>query len=109
MTKSSYQALLKTTIASNFMMQTVGRPVLPALLLMFVCIAALPGFAAPANGKPLAATPPMGWNDWAHYQCGYTAQTILDNAKALVKTGLAARRLQHGDHRRLLDAERSRP
>lgn len=33
----------------------------------------------------------MGWNDWAHYQCGYTAQTILANAKELVKTGLAAR------------------
>ncbi len=33
----------------------------------------------------------MGWNDWAHYQCGYTAQTILDNAHALASTGLAAR------------------
>jgi len=33
----------------------------------------------------------MGWNDWAHYQCGFNAQTILDNATALVKTGLAAR------------------
>ncbi|HEX7360891.1 MAG TPA: ricin-type beta-trefoil lectin domain protein [Bryobacteraceae bacterium] len=33
----------------------------------------------------------MGWNDWAHYQCEYTAQTILTNARALVKTGLAAR------------------
>jgi len=33
----------------------------------------------------------MGWNDWAHYQCGFTAQTILDNAQLLVKTGLAAR------------------
>ena len=33
----------------------------------------------------------MGWNDWAHYQCHYTAQTILSNARALVKTGLAAR------------------
>ena len=32
----------------------------------------------------------MGWNDWAHYQCGYTAKTILDNAHALVSTGLAA-------------------
>lgn len=31
----------------------------------------------------------MGWNDWAHYQCGFTAQTILDNANALVKSGLA--------------------
>jgi len=44
-----------------------------------------------ANSSELAAVPPMGWNDWAHYQCGFTAQTILDNAKALVKTGLAAR------------------
>lgn len=33
----------------------------------------------------------MGWNDWAHYQCNYTAQTILDNAHALVTSGLAAR------------------
>lgn len=36
-------------------------------------------------------TPPMGWNDWAHYQCDYTAATILANARALVRTGLAAR------------------
>jgi alpha-galactosidase len=49
------------------------------------------GFAASApNAQPLALAPPMGWNDWAHYQCGFNAQTILDNAAALVKTGLAA-------------------
>src|SRR6185437_13926826 len=47
--------------------------------------------ASAASGGELAPVPPMGWNDWAHYQCGFTAQTILDNAKALVKTGLAAR------------------
>ncbi|MGD0124915.1 MAG: ricin-type beta-trefoil lectin domain protein [Terriglobia bacterium] len=48
--------------------------------------------AAPAGDlRLLAATPPMGWNDWAHYQCNYTAQDILANAQALVKTGLAAR------------------
>jgi alpha-galactosidase len=39
----------------------------------------------------VAPTPPMGWNDWAHYQCDFTAETILENARALVKTGLAAR------------------
>jgi alpha-galactosidase len=39
----------------------------------------------------VAPTPPMGWNDWAHYQCNFTAQTIVENAQALVKTGLAAR------------------
>lgn len=49
------------------------------------------GCAAAGRGQTLAATPPMGWNDWAHYQCGFTAQTIVDNAQALVKTGLAAK------------------
>ena len=41
--------------------------------------------------RGLALTPPMGWNDWAHYQCDFTANTILANARALVRTGLAAR------------------
>lgn len=49
-----------------------------------------PGACAAAAGR-LAATPPMGWNDWAHYQCHYTAATILANARELVRTGLAAR------------------
>jgi alpha-galactosidase len=47
--------------------------------------------ARAATADRLAATPPMGWNDWAHYQCDYTAATILANARALVRTGLAAR------------------
>jgi len=47
--------------------------------------------AAAAAPRPLAATPPMGWNDWAHYQCDFTASTILANARALVGSGLAAR------------------
>ena len=48
--------------------------------------------ACAAQRQPgLAPLPPMGWNDWAHYQCNFTAQTILDNARALVRTGLAAR------------------
>ncbi|HEY7890113.1 MAG TPA: ricin-type beta-trefoil lectin domain protein [Steroidobacteraceae bacterium] len=62
----------------------------------FISILALMGlsvcFGQPASAAPrLAMTPPMGWNDWAHYQCGFTAQTILANARALVRTGLAAR------------------
>jgi alpha-galactosidase len=66
--------------------------VLKMLLLVFACGTAVFCFAAPASTTgPLAATPPMGWNDWAHYQCGFTAQTIVDNAKALVTSGLAAR------------------
>ena len=72
-----------------------GRKRLPSVILSFLFLAAACGAIVPAKGaaadkKPLAATPPMGWNDWAHYQCGFTAQTILDNAHALVSTGLAA-------------------
>ncbi|MCL5006155.1 MAG: ricin-type beta-trefoil lectin domain protein [Acidobacteria bacterium] len=66
--------------------------VLLLLFLASVSGAAVSALGAPPGGaKLLAATPPMGWNDWAHYQCGYTAQTILENARELVKTGLAAR------------------
>lgn len=72
-------------------LRCLSAVILATLLLAFVCGMAIPGFAAPASRKPLAATPPMGWNDWAHYQCGFTAQTILANAKELVKSGLAAR------------------
>ena len=63
---------------------------LPALLLL-VCGLIAPYIALSADRtQPLAAVPPMGWNDWAHYQCHYTAETILSNARALVKSGLAA-------------------
>ncbi len=66
--------------------------VAPVLLLAAVWVPAVPGFAATTTAtRQLAITPPMGWNDWAHYQCNYTAQDILANARALVKTGLAAR------------------
>ncbi len=50
------------------------------------------GFAPVASAAGvLAPTPPMGWNDWAHYQCRIDSNVILGNARALVKTGLAAR------------------
>ena len=65
-----------------------------ASLLLLAFIAGLTGrisAAPPDDARPLAATPPMGWNDWDHYQCDFTAQDILANAQALVKTGLAAR------------------
>ncbi|HEX4268128.1 MAG TPA: ricin-type beta-trefoil lectin domain protein [Steroidobacteraceae bacterium] len=64
--------------------------VLPALLAA-VLLPLLIGTVRAATPDRLAATPPMGWNDWAHYQCDYTAATIVANARALVRTGLAAR------------------
>lgn len=60
------------------------------LLIAAAFVAALPGATLGAQQR-LALTPPMGWNDWAHYQCGFTADTILANARTLVRTGLAAR------------------
>ena len=62
--------------------------VAPAILYLGACLGPQ---AAAADGRQLARTPPMGWNDWAHYQCDYTAATILANARALVRSGLAAR------------------
>ncbi|MFC0540267.1 NEW3 domain-containing protein [Kutzneria chonburiensis] len=54
----------------------------------------MPGLQPPATAEPpsyngLALTPPMGFNDWQHYRCDITEQTILSNATALVTTGLA--------------------
>lgn len=66
-----------------------GAALLAAVLLLLGAGAG-PDARAATAGR-LAATPPMGWNDWAHYQCNYTAATIVANARALVRTGLAAR------------------
>ena len=41
--------------------------------------------SSPAN---LAPTPPMGWASWNHFFCDYNAQTIRDEADALVSTGM---------------------
>lgn len=69
-----------------------SRPLFLVLLFCIASMAAESSFGAPAaSAQGLALTPPMGWNDWAHYQCGFTGQTIVDNAELLVKTGLAAR------------------
>lgn len=60
-------------------------------LVLLLLLAGFGQAAQAAEAPQLALTPPMGWNDWAHYQCDYTAQTIVDNARALVQSGLAAR------------------
>src|SRR5438552_2873566 len=47
--------------------------------------------AAPPNGDNLARTPPMGFNNWARYECGVSESVMTRNADALVSTGLAAK------------------
>ncbi|MEO6829148.1 MAG: ricin-type beta-trefoil lectin domain protein [Acidobacteriaceae bacterium] len=81
--------MLITMFACSLFRRCFRSIVLSALLVLF-CGLTASAFAA-ADTSALSATPPMGWNDWAHYQCNFTAQTILSNAKALVRTGLAAK------------------
>lgn len=69
-------------------MSNAGRFVAVSVMIALAAVSGLSARAATPGG--LAKTPPMGWNDWAHYQCGFTAETITDNAKALVTSGLAA-------------------
>jgi alpha-galactosidase len=47
-----------------------------------------------SDSSGLAARPPMGWSTWTHYQRNLTAQNVLDNACALVTTGLEAKGYQ---------------
>ena len=43
-------------------------------------------------GETIALTPPMGWNSWNHYTSRVSQQIVLDNAKAIVASGL----IDHG-------------
>ena len=43
-------------------------------------------------GETIALTPPMGWNSWNHYAGQVTADIVLQNAKAVVDSGL----INHG-------------
>ncbi|MEW1658074.1 glycoside hydrolase family 27 protein [Streptomyces sp. NPDC093707] len=48
------------------------------------------GAQPPSTYPNLAPTPPMGWNNWSYYQCdGLNEKVVLDNARALVRSGLA--------------------
>lgn len=77
----------------------IGRS-LAGLTAVAACSAGLLTSPAPASataatpGGPypnLAPAPPMGWNNWSYYKCGINEKIVLDNARALVRTGLAKR------------------
>ncbi|MCC0094852.1 ricin-type beta-trefoil lectin domain protein [Streptomyces flavotricini] len=57
------------------------------------CLAPAPAAAEPyaTSDAPLALTPPMGWNNWAHYMCDIDEAKVVANADALVSSGLAAK------------------
>ncbi|GHB60421.1 alpha-galactosidase [Streptomyces cirratus] len=68
-------------------------PCLTAAALLALALGAAPATAGPTatSDTPLALTPPMGWNNWAHYMCDIDEAKVLANADALVSTGLAAK------------------
>jgi alpha-galactosidase len=43
-------------------------------------------------GETIALTPPMGWNSWNHYAENVSQEIVLENAKAMVDSGL----IDHG-------------
>ncbi|MFJ9643131.1 ricin-type beta-trefoil lectin domain protein [Streptomyces sp. NPDC101206] len=68
-------------------------PCLTAAALLALCLAPAPAAAEPTatSDTPLALTPPMGWNNWAHYMCDIDEAKVVANADALVSSGLAAK------------------
>ncbi|MEU8680892.1 glycoside hydrolase family 27 protein [Streptomyces sp. NPDC048611] len=84
----------------------IGRTV-AGLTAVAACSAGLLAAPGPASATPdparapgaprsgtypnLAPRPPMGWNNWSYYMCDLDEKTVLDNARALVRTGLAGK------------------
>ena len=54
---------------------------------------AAPQEAAPA--APVAATPPMGWNDWYAFQCNLNEPLIEQTADTMVSSGMQAAGYQY--------------
>lgn len=80
-----FRALMSATATAALLWLPLGYGSAPA------ASAAVPAAQAAAAAATLAPTPPMGWNDWAHYQCGVTESIVTANADALVSSGLAAK------------------
>jgi alpha-galactosidase len=55
---------------------------------LLVSVAFTLGAISAARGAPLAATPPMGWNDWNAYGCRIDARDVRANALFLHRSGL---------------------
>jgi alpha-galactosidase len=84
---------------------------------VIVALAAVTAFSAPALARPapapaappgsasahaaavtpngLAATPPMGWNDWYSFGCNVSASLVEQTAKAMVTSGMKAAGYQY--------------
>ncbi len=64
---------------------------LAAAALVAVLVPSAPAAASRSSYNGLALSPPMGYNDWSYYQCSENQHVMLEQARALVRTGLAAK------------------
>src|SRR3954453_3494542 len=65
-------------------MRVVRKVVRRAALMLVVLSAAL----ASAQRAPIAATPPMGWNSWNHFNKSIDDATVRAQADAMVASGM---------------------
>jgi hypothetical protein len=56
----------------------------------------------PVHAQELAATPPMGWNSWNHFEAKIDDKTVREIADAIVSSGLKDAGLHLREHRRHL-------
>jgi alpha-galactosidase len=64
----------------------------PGCRCQLVLIVALMFSATVTFGQtlPMAATPPMGWNSWNHFQCRVSEDVVRAEARAMVSNGMKA-------------------
>jgi len=75
-------------LARLWLAAALAVPVIPL-------IALAPASPALALGNGLAATPPMGWNDWNAYGCNVSEQLVEQTALAMHNDGLQAAGYQY--------------
>jgi alpha-galactosidase len=73
-----------------------GGPLAPrAAAAQTAAVHAAAAGAAPLTADGLAATPPMGWNDWYSFGCNVSAALIEQTAQAMVANGMKAAGYQY--------------
>ncbi len=68
-------------------MTNFRRALLEVLFVALFAVTSSTAFAQAGN-RPLAQTPPMGWNSWNKFGCGVSEQLIRETADAIVSSGM---------------------
>jgi alpha-galactosidase len=68
-------------------MTNFRRSLIAVLFASLFVVAGSTAFAQIAN-RPLAQTPPMGWNSWNKFGCGVSENLVRETADAMVSSGM---------------------